>query len=198
MNNNYHQSEHKLDLTNFNLSDSESDSDGESFNDIAKSNSELLDKLELQYFPEPYLSLGQFILSSIVGASVAFIVKSRSNININSSAFNDYLDIYYKYCGNSAVSDDYLNELLLKFNFINCEQLDETKQKETNDKINLLLIKSNNYAKEIASAFFTEYTDILNTNLNLTDSEFNVEQLNIKLVKKIIPMIKFSKLSQIV
>ena len=188
MNNNYQLQNNKMDLNNFNLSDSDSDSDNEANLNLAKLNSELLDKLELQYFPEPYLALGQFILSSIVGASVAFIVKSRSNNTINSLAFNGYLDIYYKYCNNSSSSDDYLNELLVKFNFTDDQQ---------NEKITELLTKSNEYAKELASAFFTEHIDILNHNLNLSGEEFNIEQLNVELVKKIVPMIKFSKLSQI-
>lgn len=200
MNNNYQQSNSKMDLNNFNLSDSDSESDNETNIDIAKSNTILLDKLELQYFPEPYLSLGQFILSSIVGASVAFIVKSRADKTINSLAFNNYLDIYYKYCNNSSTSDDYLNELLVKFNFLNNESSEtlESNQTQANEKNTNLLNKSNEYAKELASIFFVENIDILNTNLNLSDVEFNIEQLNVELVKKIVPMIKFSKLSQII
>ena len=75
--------ESKLNYTteSFNLSDSDSDSDKEYISDsIINTNSiNLLDKLELEYFPEPFNTIGQILLSAISGASVAYIMNLRSN-----------------------------------------------------------------------------------------------------------------------
>jgi hypothetical protein len=179
----------QLNIDNFNLSDSDTDSDNDEHLSIAKLNVELLDKLELQYFPEPYNSLGQFILSSVVGASIAYIVKNRSSNFTKVTEYNDFLDMYYKYCINTNTSDNYLDDLILK---LNLSLLND------NDKISQLLLKSNLYAKDIASNFFENNISILNESLSLPNEEFNIETLNVSLMKKLVPIIKFSKLSEIV
>ena len=181
-------------LENFNLSDSDSDSDSNldnenSLNNI-KSHSEILDQLELQYFPEPYLSLAQFIISSIIGASTTFVVKNKKMNKLSELGeqftYGEYLNIYYKYC-NKTTTDDYVNELLTKLKITNDK-----------DKITSILNKSNIYAKEIMDLILEQNLDLFNKYISYSETEFNIEKLGLELTQYLVPKIKFAKLSQII
>jgi len=179
-------------VINFNLSDCESNSDSDSDNyqciELVKQNIKIFDNLDLKYFPEPYNSLGQFILSSISGTIITYIVKKRSKQNISENEYIKYLDMYYTYCNSVTTVDNYLNDILKKFNY------DES----DSEQINLFLLNASVYAKEIITLFFNDHSNIYNNFVLISDDDFSIDNLNIEIVKIIIPYIKLCELIKII
>lgn len=99
---------------------------------------DILEKLELQYYPEPYKSLGSFILSAVVGIMTSYILNKQDLEKIT--------DLYYTYCKNTE-NDNYLDEIIKKIGLENnldkIEKLLNESKKLTNIYINIL--KNNNY-----------------------------------------------------
>ena len=195
MNNSYIQKIINNEINSIELSDSDSDSDSDFDSDNKvkyktdniKIHTNILDKLELQYFPEPYNSLGQFIISSVVGALTTYIMKSRLNNLKNQLEYHTFLDIYYKYCSNTS-NDIYINELFLKL------KLDLSSDQE---EILKILNKSNIFAKELMDELLDKDEIIINKYIKMPENEFSIESFNTNIMQNIISLIKFSKLSEI-
>jgi hypothetical protein len=187
------------DLENFNLSDSDSDSDNELNQNLLNEHKDFFDNLQLQYFPEPYNSVGQFVLSATVGVLMMYINKSRNNVdNTGVLSYNEYLDTYFTYCNNTS-SDSYLNELLEKINLIDYNSLKEGNSEsiEYRNKILKLLDSLKKYSKEIVGQLFENNIDTLNEYIAMPDSEFKLDSVSVTLIQLLVPLIKFTKLMEI-
>lgn len=156
----------------FNLSDSENEekSDDETnFNlDLDLYNEEnisTLDNLDLKYYPEPYNTIAQYILSSVVGSYMAYLNNPKKVVD-DMLKFK-LVDNYFKYCQN-VESDEYLNEI---FNSLNL----------SDDNKNSILDRCKDLAYEIINKIKYD---------NLNDD--NLESINIKLIQEAISIIKFS------
>jgi hypothetical protein len=157
---------------NFNLSDFENDETSSDENDFNlnldlynKENISTLDNLDLKYYPEPYNTVAQFILSSVVGTYMAYL--NYLNKEGDDMLKTKLVDNYFKYC-QSVDTDEYLNELFNKLNLSDVNKiviLDRCK-----DLIYELINKIN-------------YDNLNNDNL---------ESTNIKLIQETISIIKFS------
>ena len=191
MTNNYQISDFN-DFDNFNLSDSESNSelDSEINKNLLNDNKDFFDNLQLQYFPDPYNSIGQFILSSVVGIAMMYINKRRSNLESKILSYDEYLDTYFTYCNNTT-NDSYLNELLEKINLI------DTESDKHREKILKLLNGLKKYSKEINNYLFENNIDKLNEFIIMPDTEFNLDSVSVVLIQLFVPLIKFTKLMEI-
>ena len=153
----------------FNLSDSDEDEndyklDLDLYNE---SNISTLDNLDLKYYPEPYGTLAQYILSSIIGSYMVYLKHPRKEDD--NTLKNKLVDNYFKYCQN-VDSDEYLNKI---FNLLDL----------SNDNKIVILNRCKSLANELINRITYE-----NTN---NDS---LELVNIKLIKETITMIKFSNI----
>lgn len=161
-----------LQENNFNLSDSDDESDFNLDLDLYnKENIFTLDNLDIKYYPEPYNTLAQYILSSIVGSYIAYLNHPKKEVD-DMLKFK-LVDNYFKYCQNTN-SDKYLNEI---FNILNLSD---------DNKIDIL-DKCKNLAYEIINKIKYD---------NLNDD--NLELVNIKLIQETLSIIKFSDVYELV
>ena len=169
----------------FDMSENDTDSDiSNEINNEFESHIEYLNKLELKYYPEPYNSLGQFILSSIVGSTTSYILSLRTTKS-QTINYHTYLDSYNKYCKN-AHNDEYLKNLkqILKID-------DQT---ESSLKFSLLMDNINKTSKEIMDNFIQIKFDSYIKYLEESVDTFSLEKLNSNIIFDVLPLIKFSTL----
>jgi len=157
---------------NFNLSDFENDETSSDENDFNlnldlynKENISTLDNLDLKYYPEPYCTMAQYILSSVVGSYMAYL--NHPNKEDDDMLKLKLVDNYFKYCQN-VDTDEYLNGL---FNTLNLS--DENKI--------VILDRCKDLVYELINNI--KYNNINNDNL---------ESINIKVIQEAISIIKFS------
>lgn len=150
---------------NFELSDLAEDSE----TSFDQETIEVLDKLELKYFPEPYNTIGQFILSSIVGVSTVYIMKLRAHKSVKQS---ELLDLYFNYC-RDVKNDNYILEL-----------------RKNVDNFTIVLEKIKNIVNKIT----TQLSDKFSSYVTIPDDKFSVESFNADIMKNVIQLIKFSDL----
>ena len=167
--------------SNFELSDSESDVEL----DFGKSDIDLLDSLQLQYFPEPYNSVGQFLLSAIVGACTSYLARTKDNLIKSQNELYTYLDTYTDYCKNVS-NDEYINQLYLSM------KLDPNTESDK-IKINKILDNTKSYANQLLSELVNKISNTHTFNKTTSD-EINMQELNQELTNNLIPMIKFSEI----
>lgn len=158
------------------LTDSDSEIDPTNYN-------EYLDNLTLESFPEPYNIIGQFILSTLTGTLNIYLIKIKANQDID---YIKNLKLYFTYCKNTT-TDYYINEIItnLKLNIIQDKNIID----EIFDKIELVAIN-------ILSNFIETKCDIINHYL-LENNDLNIDNLNVFIIKNIIPMLKYSMISNI-
>jgi hypothetical protein len=166
----------------FELSDVDSDEYNENYeskNDVVINN-DMYDQYGLKYFPEPHLTIGQFIMSCVVGILISYYMDIITN---KSKPIIKYIESYYKYCKETCEVDDYLMSLLDKIH--KCSD-------KSDDK---LLILSNvellNGCKKI-----TENTCVCIVNLNI-DMPINstVETISELLTPLVEKLIKYSDIN---
>ena len=170
--NNYNEKLNHL-TNNFDISDTEnSDSDSDNqenynFNHNLKSNLEMFDKLDLRYYPEPFNTLGQFLMSAIVGTITAYIFNMRANKNF---VLEKSLEAYFDYCKN-VKSDNYINELTtnLKLDTSNTEHI---------IKLNIILEKLKALSFDIINNLLISNEKKYTTYIELSNTDFNIETLN--------------------
>lgn len=162
-----------------------SDSDG-SDNDYS-TNIDLLNKLELRYFPEPYDTIGQFILSSIVGACTSYIMNLRANKSVDYSKF---INAYYKYC-KTVLNDDYINEIKKNLSI-------DASKTEDNNKFEQILDKTSDTAKELMSKLIDINGPLFDKFKDQSNETFSVESFNSAIIKELIPLIKFEKIINLI
>ena len=151
----------------FELSDSEFDPDFD---------------LKLKDFPEPYNSLGQFIVSTITGAIANYIIIFKNKQNIDYKAYHSYINKYFNYCKNTT-DDLYINEInshLLKYD---CNLLDII------DQLNATTI----YIADDLMLFNNSYSDYINTK-----DDINLELLNSEIAENIISILDLYILKRII
>jgi len=181
--------ESKLNYTteSFNLSDSDSDSDKEYISDsIINTNSiNILDKLELEYFPEPFNTIGQILLSAISGASVAYIMNIRSN---KYHSYYEYLNTYFDYCKN-VETDNYINEILINL-----------KLDKENDltKKNKFFSDLNELSKKLMDELISNNKETYAKYSLVTETEFSIESFNAEVIRDLLKLIKFSELVDLI
>lgn len=164
----------------FDLSDSEDDND--IFDDIQsiKDNIKLFNNTELSKFPEPFNTIAQFIISSLVGVSISYIQAKKASI------YDIMVDTYFKYCKN-AIDDKYINDIasILK--------LDRTK-KDDLIKFNILLDKISIMTKDKMKYLVDNDFDKYDKFMNEIARNLDIDKLNAQLFKDIIPLIKLDDL----
>jgi hypothetical protein len=174
------------DTIQFDLSDSDV-SDDCNLNHDFKIDSTLLDKLELQYYPEPYNALGQFIVSAISGTASSYILSSRAKV---SRKYKDHLNAYFAYC-KKVESDEYVDSILSTL------KLDRTNE-EDKIKFEVIMERTNKVCSELMDEFIESTVDKYAKYILASDEEFSIELFNADVIKDIIGIIKFSKISEIV
>ena len=175
----------------FDFSDSETDSDNiTNLIDLNKINSDdmiyhinILDNLELKYYPEPYNTIGQLIMSVIIGASTVYILNLRLQ-KIHS--YYKYLDSYFDYCANIK-TDDYINNLIITLQINILDDIDT-------QKLIIILSKINIITKQIMDELVKLKTDIFLEYTLKSEEEFKIESFNVEIITDLIKLIKFSKL----
>ena len=170
--------------TDFELSDSESDDELV----FGKTDIDLLDSLQLQYFPEPYNSIGQFLISAIIGSCTSYLARTKDNLIKSQNELYTYLDTYTDYCKNVS-NDEYINQLYLSL------KLDPNNESEK-IKINKILDNTKSYANQLLTELVKK---ILNTHtfIKTASDEIDMQELNQELTNNLIPMIKFSEIVKI-
>lgn len=181
-----------LDSNNFELSDSDDENEDE-FKNIINDNKHLLDDLELKYYPEPYNSLGQFIVSAIVGAYTTYLMNIKNKKIYDEMEYHKYLDIYFKYCKYTK-NDDYITKLCT------CLKLtDEDNLK----KYSNIMDKSNELCKKIIdnmvkSKILDKFSNMIgeeDSTLKASSSNDISDKFNLELFNSIIPFIKFTDIN---
>lgn len=160
------------------LSDSDSDIENPT------NYNEYLDNLTLESFPEPFNIIGQFILSTLTGTLHNYLIKLKANNVVN---YIEDLKLYFNYCKNTT-NDDYIKEIATYL------KLDIIQDKEELEKI---LEKIETITINIFSNFIEIKNDIINHYLCLLDNDFNIDNFNATIIKNIIPMLKYSTISNI-
>jgi hypothetical protein len=170
----------------FDLSDSDI-SDDEKLNYDIKTDTNLLDKLELQYYPEPYNTLGQFIVSAISGTTSSYILSSRAK---NNRSYDEHLNAYFSYC-KKVEADDYVDSIYseLKLN---------KNSEEDNIKFAIILDRINNICKQLMDELISSTTEKYAKYILASDEEFSIESFNADVIKDIIGLIKFSKIVNLI
>ena len=163
------------DLTN--LIDIDSDSDIEN----PTEHNEFFDKLTLDSFPDPYNTIGQFIMTAISGASISHLIKLNEN---KPATYVADIEIYFQYCKNSH-DDNYINDLISRLT------IDKSKLNITMDKIKDITI-------DIMARFIDSNIEIFNKHRSKSDNEFNMDLFNADILKNLIPLIKYSLISNII
>jgi hypothetical protein len=178
----------------FSLSDSDnSDDDNNTLNYDIKTNSELLDKLDLKYFPEPYNTLGQFMVSAISGATCSYILASRAK---NIKPHNEYLKAYFSYC-KKIESDDYVESILTAL------KLDRSNT-EDNIKFEIILERILNVCNKLMNELMESFTEKSEKSekyekyILCSDEDFSIDSFNLDVIKDIIGLIKFSEIADLV
>lgn len=111
-------------------------------------NNNFLNNLELEYYPEPFKTLGSFILSATVGIMTSHILNKQNLENIT--------ELYFKYCKNTE-NDNYIDELIKKINLEN-----------NLDKINIILDRSKRLTyKYIDNLINNDYSNLELNKLNI-------------------------------
>jgi hypothetical protein len=162
------------DLTN--LIDIDSDSDIENPTEY----NEMFDKLSLVYYPDPYNTFGQIIMSAISGASISYIVKLQTNKPTN---FESDINAYFLYCKNTS-EDDYICEIMSQL-------------KLNTDQLVLILDQLQTITINIMRNLIDSNTDLFNRSIAQSASDFNIDLFSADILKLLIPMIKYSLLSNI-
>ncbi len=162
-----------------NLIEIDSDSDIENptqYNDI-------MDKLTLEYFPDPFNTIGQFIMTAISGASISCLIKLRENKLIS---FTTDIESYFQYCKKTE-DDNYINDLIKKLKLDN-----------NNSKLDLILNKITDISNNIMKDLYNSHSDIFDKHKNIPESDFNIDIFNVDIIKVMIPLIKYSLISNII
>jgi len=165
-----------------NLLDIDSDSDIEN----PTEHNELLDKLTLECYPDPFNTIGQFIMSAINGASVSYLIKLKE------SKQTDYIsdiNIYFRYCKNSP-DDSYIQELSSKLKLNTVDNSD-------NIRLHLIIDQINKISIDLMVNFIKLNKDLFEEYRLLSNAEFDIDIFNANLLKRLIPMIKYSLISNI-
>ena len=162
------------DLTN--LVDIDSDSDIESPTEY----NEMFDKLSLVYYPDPFNTFGQIIMSAISGASVSYIIKLQTNNVVN---YETDLIAYFTYCKNSP-EDNYICEITEKL-------------KLNNEQLVLILNQLQTISINIMTKLIEINSELFESYMNRSPEDFNIDMFNADILKHLIPMIKYSLLSNI-
>jgi hypothetical protein len=170
----------------FDLSDSDV-SDDENINYDFKTDSSLLDKLELQYYPEPFNTLGQFMVSAISGAASSYILSSRAQIN---RSHKDHLNAYFAYC-KKIDTDDYVDSIYLAL------KLDKNSD-EDKVKFEIVLERINNVCEQIMNELIQSTTEKYAKYILASNEDFSIESFNADVIKDVIGLIKFSKIADLV
>lgn len=162
------------DLTN--LIDIDSDSDIENPTEY----NEMFDKLSLVCYPDPYNTFGQIIMSAISGASISYIIKLQ---NGKIADFESDINTYFIYCKNTT-EDDYINEITnqLKLN---------------NEQLVLILDQLQLITTNIMKNLIESNTDLFDSYRLISNDDFNIDTFSADILKLLIPMIKYSLLSNI-
>ena len=157
-----------------NLPDIDSDNGSPSeFNDY-------LDNKTLEYFPEPFSTIAQFILSTISGIMTSYIEKQRANKSIN---YIENINTYFNYC-RTTDCDNYIIEIADNL------KLDIKDDKEI---LNKILDDIENITTNIFNVFINTKLD----NIYKSEDNFDIDTFNINVLKNLIPMIKYSMISHI-
>jgi hypothetical protein len=171
---------------NFNLSDSDN-SDDDLLNHDFKTDTNLLDKLELQYYPEPFNTLGQFIVSAISGATSSYILSSRAKIN---RPYKDHLNAYFAYC-RKVESDHYVESIITALKLD--KNLDEDKV-----RFEIILDRINHLSEQLMDELINSTTDKYDKYILASDEEFSIESFNVDVIKDIISLMKFNKIENLI
>lgn len=171
----------------FNLSDSDNSDDDEILNYDIKTDSSLLDKLDLKYYPEPYNSLGQFMVSAISGATCSYILASRAK---NIKPHNEYLKAYFSYC-KKIEADDYVESILTAL------KLDRSNT-EDNIKFEIILESVLNVCNKLMDELIESFTEKYEKYILCSDEDFSIDSFNLDVIKDIIGLIKFSEIADLV
>jgi len=174
------------DTIHFDLSDSDV-SDDDNLNYDFKTDSKLLDELDLQYYPEPYNTLGQFMVTAISGAASSYILLSRAKIN---RKYVDHLNAYFSYC-KKAESDEYIESILTAL------KLDRSNE-EDHIKFEIILDKINNVCNQLMDELIESTVDKYSKYILASDEDFSIESFNADILRDIISLIKFSKIVDLI
>ncbi len=146
--------------------------------ELSDSNSDI--DFELKDFPEPYNTLGQFIMSTVVGALTNYIMVLRNNKIIDVKEYHNYINKYFNYC-KIINDDDYINQIFKLLPTDNNDYIDKICETTIIVADNVMLIHDN----------YSNY-------VSLNDKDFNIELLNIDIANHVISILDLNVLKEII
>lgn len=146
--------------------------------ELSDSNSDI--DFELKDFPEPYNTLGQFIMSTVVGALTNYIMVLRNNKIIDVKEYHNYINKYFNYC-KIVNDDDYINQIFKLLPTDNNDYIDKICETTIIVADNVMLIHDN----------YSNY-------VSLNDKDFNIELLNIDIANHVISILDLNVLKEII
>lgn len=147
---------------------------------------ELFDKYTLETFPEPYNSIGQFIMSTISGVAVTYLNKLNNKKEVS---YEKDINTYINYCANSP-TDNYMEELSLKLHLNLNTESDNNIFKNILCQIKTICINIFNQIITQHYNIFTNYTEL--------NSQELIDTFTKDLLIVLIPMIKYSLISNVI
>jgi hypothetical protein len=165
-----------------NLIDIDSDSDIENPTEYNK----MFDKLSLAYYPDPYNTFGQLIMSAIGGSSMIYLTKLKAN---KPTSYETDIEAYFTYCKNSP-DDNYIIEITNQLKI----DLSDTNQKH---KLVLILDQLKIITVNIMTEFVRVNSDLFEFYRSKSDEDFKIDTFSADIIKVLLPMIKYSLLSDI-
>ncbi len=160
---------------NFELSDTESDTELNAELEKKLINS-IQSDLHLNQIPEPYKTYGEFIMSSIVGTSISYLMSIKQG---KKDSYHKYLDNYFDYCSNVS-TDEYINSILELCSI----------DKSDKEKIIKLMANTKEQTKLIVDTMFKTNVDKYMKYVTQSDADLDLHELNLVLMTDVADMIK--------
>jgi hypothetical protein len=152
----------------------------------------ICDTLEIDDFPEPYKTIGYFMLSALSGATVAYIMNARntSNDKVKKVTPNEYFDIYFKYCS-GVKNDDYINEIAKKLKF-------DLSIDDDAHNFTTILSKLNESSKMLMDEIVENKYDTYKIKyINIPESDFLIEKVSDEIGKDLYLYVKLCKFREV-
>jgi len=142
----------------------------------------ILDDVGIKFYPEPYKTIGEFMLYTIVGASTNYIANLRLGRRTN---INNMIDNYIKYCKN-VETDVYISGMKNKLNLTN--------NKTDNEKFQKILENIIDSIKKIIDTITKNSHTKYEQFISVSESELKIEAFLELIMADVIPEIKLSEL----
>jgi len=173
----------------FCLSDnSGSDTDSEfKFDNSNDDDIKFLNTLHLEDYPQPYNTLGQLIMSAMTGITISYILNKKIDKEFN---VDIYVKKYFDYL-KTVEKDQYVNDILLKLEI-------DRDNIEDNIKFNIILDKTQQLTIDLLNELLDKNNLKYSSYFQESENDFNIGDLESKLLEDITQILIFDRLKKLV